>query len=396
MMVDKVEAPDPTTVVFRLKFATTAFLPALADPFTFIYKKEILDKDPHWYEKNVMGSGPFKFVELRDRPVDQGRAQPRLLPQGAALSRRLHRHLRRKQATRVDAIRADRAAIEFRGLPPSARDELVKALGDKITVQESDWNCGSLITPNHKKKPFDDVRVRRALTLAIDRWDGAPALSKIADRAAPSAASSSPARRSPPTKEELQKIAGFWPDIEKSRAEAQTAAEGGRRRGPQLRAAEPQRRPALQICRHLARRRVEQDRAQGDAAGRADRPVVRGDAQRQFRRRRSRRNCHERRQPGARRQQVPAALGLHRELRQLRGPEGDRALRQDAARDRSGKAARADARSSRSTCSTTEAHEIVPDLVVPHRAAPLLRQGLEDQPEPLHQPGLWRRSGSTR
>src|SRR5262249_15382786 len=32
MMVDKVEAPDPTTVVFRLKFATHAFLPALANP----------------------------------------------------------------------------------------------------------------------------------------------------------------------------------------------------------------------------------------------------------------------------------------------------------------------------------------------------------------------------
>ena len=32
MMVDKVEAPDPSTVVFRLKFATGAFLPALADP----------------------------------------------------------------------------------------------------------------------------------------------------------------------------------------------------------------------------------------------------------------------------------------------------------------------------------------------------------------------------
>ena len=37
-----------------------------------------------------------------------------------------------------------------------------KELGDKIAVQESDWNCGNLVTPNHKKKPFDDVRVRRA------------------------------------------------------------------------------------------------------------------------------------------------------------------------------------------------------------------------------------------
>src|SRR5262249_21699923 len=38
VMVDKVEAPDPTTVVFRLKYATDAFLPALADPFAWIYK----------------------------------------------------------------------------------------------------------------------------------------------------------------------------------------------------------------------------------------------------------------------------------------------------------------------------------------------------------------------
>ena len=37
-MIDKIEATDPRTVVFRLKFATAAFLPALADPYAFIYK----------------------------------------------------------------------------------------------------------------------------------------------------------------------------------------------------------------------------------------------------------------------------------------------------------------------------------------------------------------------
>ena len=31
VMVDKAEAPDPTTVVFHLKFATSAFLPAIAE-----------------------------------------------------------------------------------------------------------------------------------------------------------------------------------------------------------------------------------------------------------------------------------------------------------------------------------------------------------------------------
>src|SRR5690242_7514108 len=218
-MVDKVEAPDPSTVVFRLKFATDAFLPALADPFAFIYKKEILDKDPRWYEKNILGSGPFKFVEFETGQSISGVRNPDYYRKGLPYLDGFKGIYADKQAVRLDAIRADRAAIEFRGFPPAARDELVKALGEKITVQESDWNCGNLVTPNHKKKPFDDPRVRRALTLAIDRWHGAPALSKIANvrtvggivfPASPLAA----------TKEELQQIAGFWPDLEKSRAEA--------------------------------------------------------------------------------------------------------------------------------------------------------------------------------
>ena len=49
VMVDKVENPDDETVVFKLKFATSAFVPALADPFAYIYKKEKLDQDPNWY-----------------------------------------------------------------------------------------------------------------------------------------------------------------------------------------------------------------------------------------------------------------------------------------------------------------------------------------------------------
>jgi len=218
-MVDTVASPDPSTVIFRLKFATSAFLPALADPFTFIYKKEMLDKDPRWYEKNVLGSGPFKFAEYETGQSMKGVRNPDYYRKGLPYLDGFTAIYAEKQAVRVDAIRSGRAAMEFRGLPPSARDELVKALGDKIVVEESDWNCGSLVQPNHKKKPFDDARVRRALTLAIDRWHGAPALSKIANvrtvggivfPGSPLAA----------TKEELQQLAGFWPDIEKSRAEA--------------------------------------------------------------------------------------------------------------------------------------------------------------------------------
>jgi peptide/nickel transport system substrate-binding protein len=218
-MVEKVESPDPETVVFRLKFATTAFLPALADPFAWIYKKEILDRDINWYQKNIMGSGPFRFVAFETGQAIRGERNPDYYHPGKPYLDGFVGIYAPKQATRIEAIRSDRAAMEFRGLPPASRDELQRALGDQITVQESDWNCGNVVTINHNRKPFDDVRVRRALTLAIDRWKGAEALSKIANvRTVGSIIF--PHHPLAPSKEQLQEIAGFWTDIEKSRAEA--------------------------------------------------------------------------------------------------------------------------------------------------------------------------------
>jgi peptide/nickel transport system substrate-binding protein len=218
-MVDKVEAPDPKTVVFRLKFATAAFLPALADPYAFIYKKEILARDPHWFEKQIMGSGPFRFKEYQVGQSISGVRNPDYYHHGLPYLDGFTGIFADKQAVRVSAIRSDRAAIEFRGFPPSTRDELVAVLGDQITVQESDWNCGNLITPNHKRKPFDDVRVRRALTLAIDRWHGAPALSRISVMKTVGGVGF-PGSPLAATRAELEQLAGYWPDIEKSRAEA--------------------------------------------------------------------------------------------------------------------------------------------------------------------------------
>jgi peptide/nickel transport system substrate-binding protein len=166
-----------------------------------------------------MGSGPFKFAGYEVGQSIKGVRNPDYYHPGQPYLDGFTAIYAPKQAVRIDAIRADRAAGEFRGLPPSARDELARELGDKIVIQESDWNCGNVITPNHKHKPFDDVRVRRALTLAIDQWHGAAALSRIANvrtvggivfPGSPLAA----------TKEELHTLAGYWPDIEKSRAEA--------------------------------------------------------------------------------------------------------------------------------------------------------------------------------
>ena len=143
------------------------------------------------------------------------------------------------------------------------------------------------------------MRVRRALILAIDQWHGAPALSKIANvqtvggivfPGSPLAA----------TKEELQQMAGFWPDIEKSRAEARRLLKEAGAEGLTFELLNRNVDQPYKYRRHLAGRRVEQDRRQGDPEGGADRPVVRRHAQRQLRRRGGS-QLPERRQPGARR-----------------------------------------------------------------------------------------------
>ena len=76
---------------FRLKWPESSFLLNLASPWNWIYKADILAKDQQWYEKNVMGTGPFKFVEHVKGSHWVGKKNPDLLGQGQAVPRRLSR-----------------------------------------------------------------------------------------------------------------------------------------------------------------------------------------------------------------------------------------------------------------------------------------------------------------
>src|SRR5881296_1731798 len=217
--VEAIEAPDPLTVRFRLKWPEASFLVNLASPYNWIYKADILAKDMRWYETNVMGTGAFKFVEHVKGSHLVGRKNPDYWDKGKPYLDGYRAIFISASSAQLAAIRGERAHVQFRGFTPSERDSIVQALGSKITVQESPWDCLSLVAINHERKPFDDKRVRRALTLALDRYEGSKNLSRIAivkDVAGIQVPGTPWA--TPP--QELEKLAGYWRDIKASRAEA--------------------------------------------------------------------------------------------------------------------------------------------------------------------------------
>ena len=217
--IASVDAPDAGTFVVKLKYPEPSILLNLASPWNWIYKADLLAKDPHWYEKNVMGTGPFTFVEHVKGSHWVGKKNPNYWDKGKPYLDGYRAIFISSSAAQVAAVRGERAMIQFRSFSPPERDQLVQALGNKIAVQESPWDCLNFVSMHHDKKPFDDKRVRRALSLALDRYEGSAALSKITlvkDVAGIQVPGTPYA--TPPA--ELEKLAGYGRDINKNRAEA--------------------------------------------------------------------------------------------------------------------------------------------------------------------------------
>jgi peptide/nickel transport system substrate-binding protein len=216
--IKQIDTPDPHTVIFRLGQVNMSMLLHFASPFNCVYSAKKLKENPKYPETEIMGTGAFKFVEhvkgshwravrfdeyfRKDRPYLDG-----------------YRAIFVRSNTVVSGLRGGQYDAEFRGRTPQERDQLLETMKDKVTVHEGPWVTNILLTFNVERKPFDDVRVRRALTLAIDRWGGSQALGKVS-LIKDVSGTFRPGAEWSLSKSELEQMPGFWPDIEKSRAEA--------------------------------------------------------------------------------------------------------------------------------------------------------------------------------
>ncbi len=171
--VTSIETPDKYTVVIKIKEPRASFFTTLADRYVTIIPKEVIDKygDAKKPEA-VLGTGPFilekfdvasggTFVKnpdyfLKDRPYLE-KVEFSIIPDWQ---------------TRKAAFIAGKIDNAFdNDFTARDADDIRKAVPDANILVQKDkaWGGGYFLSLNVQRKPWNDVRVRRAVFLAIDR-----------------------------------------------------------------------------------------------------------------------------------------------------------------------------------------------------------------------------------
>ena len=226
-MMDRIEAPDDYTVVFHLKFPSASFLPMLAIPHHFIYSKARLDKDPNWYKKNVMGTGPFKLKKYIRGSYLEVERNPNYFKEGLPYLDGIKYYMIKDLSARGKSVRTARTHAELRGFPPAEADAIKADMGDKVVVRYpkaiGQWG----VAFNANQKPFNDERVRQAMSLALDRYDMAKVLGPLTGLETVGGLMH-PDSKWGLSPEELQELPGFGKDHEANIKEAKRLlAEAG-------------------------------------------------------------------------------------------------------------------------------------------------------------------------
>lgn len=170
----EIETPDDHTAIFKLSNPAPYMMMALSSYESPIIPQHIYgngDIQQHENANNPIGSGPFKFVEWQRGQYVRLDRNPDYWKQGQPYLDRIVARFIADSSTRTAAIESGEAHIAgFGALPYNDVGRL-----DGLAQLEATTSGYQMQAPivqldfNTRKPPFDDAKVRQAVSYAIDR-----------------------------------------------------------------------------------------------------------------------------------------------------------------------------------------------------------------------------------
>ncbi|WP_306770251.1 ABC transporter substrate-binding protein [Mycobacterium sp. KBS0706] len=164
-----ITTPDEYTVVFRLIRPDAPFLHKMAINFSHVVPKEEVEKYGADFGKHPVGTGAFKMTEwtLGQRIVFE--RNPDYFQKGLPHLDKIVFEVGQEPVVALLRLQRGEVDIAGDGIPPAKFLEVTQDPAYKdLIIQGSQLHTG-YITMNVKAKPFDDVRVRQAVNMAINK-----------------------------------------------------------------------------------------------------------------------------------------------------------------------------------------------------------------------------------
>jgi peptide/nickel transport system substrate-binding protein len=165
--IEGMETPDSHTLRVHLKTPNTLFAQNVAEPVTIIFAREVLEEDGD-LKKRMIGTGPYILKEHTRKVRIVLQRNPDYFDAGRPYVDEYVILSTPDAATRLAAFRT--GAGDFTWVAAPSEAEAVRKTNPATVVQE----LRSTLAPfglalAQDRPPFNDVRVRRAISIAIDR-----------------------------------------------------------------------------------------------------------------------------------------------------------------------------------------------------------------------------------
>jgi ABC-type transport system substrate-binding protein len=165
--IEAMETPDSHTLRVHLKMPNTLFAQNVAEPVTVIFAREVLEEDGD-LKKRLIGTGPYILKEHTRKVRIVLQRNPDYFDTGRPYVDEYVILSAPDAATRLAAFRTGASDITW--VAAASEVEAVRKTNPATVLQELKSTLAPFgLALAQDRPPFNDVRVRRAISTAIDR-----------------------------------------------------------------------------------------------------------------------------------------------------------------------------------------------------------------------------------